>query len=151
MTREQYEEQKRRLAEQHRSLVEMVDSAYQTQLRALDMVWRMMSGEGPADPRPAPAPSAAPPQPAAPAPPAKRRRKAGELYEEVLAALPRLPELFTFSDVCRALGYNPDRGSLYRTLQELRELDYTAVHSAGTGTQPTRYRNLVPREPESGA
>jgi hypothetical protein len=35
MTREQYEEQKRRLAEQHRALLEMVDSAYQTQLRAL--------------------------------------------------------------------------------------------------------------------
>ncbi|MFL6260876.1 MAG: hypothetical protein ACJ76Y_14295 [Thermoanaerobaculia bacterium] len=150
MTREQYEEQKRRLAEQHRSLVEMVDSAYQTQLRALDMVWRMMSGEGPADPRPAPTPPA-PPQPAAPTPPTRRRRRAGELYEEVLATLPRLPKPFVFSDVCQALGYKPDRGSLYRTLQELKELGYIAVHSDGTGTLPTQYRNLVPREPESGA
>src|SRR4029077_3187765 len=97
MTREQYEEQKRRLAEQHRSLVEMVDSAYQSQLRALDMVWRMMSGEGPAGPHPAPAPPAAPPQPAVPVPPARRRRRAGELYEEVRAALARLPDLFTFT------------------------------------------------------
>jgi len=151
MTREQYEEQKRRLAEQHRSLVEMVDSAYQTQLRALDMVWRMMSGEGSGDPHPAPAPPAAPPQAAAPAPPARRRRRAGELNEEVLAALAHLPELFAFSDVCRALGYNPDRGSLYRVLQDLKELGYIALHSRGMGTQPTRYRNLVPREPESGA
>ncbi|PYQ65593.1 MAG: hypothetical protein DMF53_05210 [Acidobacteria bacterium] len=151
MTREQYEEQKRRLAEQHRSLVEMVDSAYQTQLQALDMVWRMMSGEGPADPRPAPAPAAAPPQPPAPEPPARRRRRAGELNEEVLAALPRLPELFAFTDVCRALRYNPDRGSLYRALQELKDLGHIAVHSAGIGAQPTRYRNLVPREPEAGA
>jgi hypothetical protein len=148
MTREQYEEQKRRLAEQHRSLVEMVDSAYQAQLRALDMVWRMMSGEGPVEPRPAPAPPAAPPQPAEPA---RRRRRAGELNEEVLAALPRLPELFAFSDICRALGYNPDRGSLYRTLQELKDLGHIALHSSGTGTRPTRYCNLVTRKPKPGA
>ena len=151
MTREQYEEQKRRLAEQHRSLVEMVDSAYQSQLRALDMVWRMMSGEGATDLRPAPAPPAAPPRAVAPAPPARRRRRAGELYQEVLAALAHLPDLFAFSDVCHALGYNPDRGSLYRTLQELKDLGYIALHSRGTGQQPTRYRNLVPRQPASGA
>jgi len=151
MTREQYEEQKRRLAEQHRSLVEMVDSAYQTQLRALDMVWRMMSGEGATDPRPAPAPAAAPPRASAPAPPARRRRRAGELYEEVRATIAHLPDLFTFSDVCRALGYNPDRGSLYRALQDLQDLGAIALHSRGTGTRPTRYRNLVPREPEPGA
>jgi hypothetical protein len=151
MTREQYEDQKRRLAEQHRSLMEIVEAAYQTQLRALDMVWRMMSGEGAEDPRLAPAPPAAPPQPAAPAPPARRRRKAGELQEEVLAALPRLPELFVYSDICQALGYKPDRGSLYRTLQELKELGQIAVHEDGTGTLPTQYRNLVPRQPESGA
>ena len=45
MTREDYEEQKRRLAEQHRALLEMVETAHQTQLRALEIVWRMMSGE----------------------------------------------------------------------------------------------------------
>lgn len=151
MTREQYEEQKRRLAEQHRSLVEMVDSAYQEQLRALDMVWRMMSGEGSPEPRPAPAPPAAPPRATAPAPPARRRRRAGELYQEVLAALPRLPEPFTFSDVCRVLGYDPERGSLYRALQDLQDLGYIALHSRGTGTRPTRYRGLVPRQPEPGA
>ena len=152
MTHEQYEEQKRRLAEQHRSLVEMVDSAYQAQLRALDMVWRMMSGEGSAEPRPAPAPPVAPPpQPVAPAPPARRRRQPGELYEEVVATLPRLPARFAFSDICQLLGYTPDRGSLYRVLQELKDLGSIAIHSRGTGTQPTRYRQLVARNEESGA
>ncbi len=151
MTREQYEEQKRRLAEQHRSLVEMVDAAYQSQLRALDMVWRMMSGEGSADPRPAPAPPAAPPRASAPTPAARPRRRAGELYEEVRATLARLPDLFTFSDVCRELGYNPDRGSLYRTLQDLQDLGSIALHFRGQGTRPTRYRNLVTRQPEPGA
>ncbi len=150
MTREQYEDQKRRLAEQHRSLVEMVDSAYQTQLQALDMVWRMLSGEGSPDPRPAPPPPPAPPEPPAAAPPARRRR-AGELDEEVQAILPHLPDPFTFSDVCRVLGYNPDRGSLYRTLQELKDQGHIGVHTEGKGTQPTRYRKAHASKTESVA
>jgi hypothetical protein len=135
MTREDYEEQKRRLAEQHRALLEMVETAHQTQLRALEIVWRMMSGEGTAEvPRPAAA------APLSSAPPARRRQKAGELYHDVVAALPGLPDLFTQSDVCAAIGYTPDRGSLYRTLQELREQGSLAVQSSGSGSQPTRYR-----------
>jgi len=136
MTREDYEEQKRRLAEQHRALLEMVEAAHQTQLRALEIVWRMMSGEGSAEallPRPA---AAVPP----PAPPAKRRQKAGELYNDVVAALPRLSEPFTQSDVCAVIGYTPDRGSLYRTLQDLRLEGSLDVQSSGSGSQPTRYR-----------
>jgi hypothetical protein len=139
MTREDYEAQKRRLAEQHRALLEMVEAAHQTQLRALEIVWRMMSGEGsaeallpPAASRPA---AAAPPPPAA-----KRRQKAGELYHDVVAALPRLSEPFTQSDVCAVIGYTPDRGSLYRTLQDLRLEGSLDVQSSGTGSQPTRYR-----------
>ena len=137
MTREDYEAQKRRLAEQHRALLEMVETAHQTQLRALEIVWRMMSGEGSAEsllPRPA---AAAPPPPA---PPAKQRQKAGELYNDVVAALPGLPEPFTQSDVCQAIGYTPDRGSLYRALQELRVEGSLGVQSRGSGSQPTRYR-----------
>ena len=140
MTREQYEDQKRRLAEQHRSLVEIVDSAYQSQLRALEMVWRMLFGEGGGEVRPAPAPVAAPAQPVAPAPPARRRRKAGELAEEVLGVFPHLPEIFDFTDVCRLLGYTPDRGSLYRVLQEMRIEGRISTASFGSGTKPVRYR-----------
>src|SRR6185369_8049596 len=101
MTRDDYEAQKRRLAEQHRSLTEMVDAAYQTQLRALDMVWRMMSGAGTPEP-PAPLPPATPAEPAAPQ---RRRLRAGELKNDVAAALDRLPDLFVFSDVYEAIGY----------------------------------------------
>lgn len=139
MTRDDYETQKRRLAEQHRSLTEMVDAAYQTQLRALDMVWRMMSGEGAPEP-PAPPPPAAPSEPA---PPRRRRLGAGELKSDIAAALDRLPDVFVFSDVYEAIGYAPDRGSLHRALQELKEEGHLALHSRGTGTQPTRYRKLV--------
>ena len=136
MTRDDYEEQKRRLAEQHRALLEMVEAAHQTQLRALEIVWRMMSGEGSAESL-LPRPAAAPPPPA---PPAKQRQKAGELYHDVVTALPGLPEPFTQDDVCRAIGYTPDRGSLYRTLQELRLQKRLVVQSGGSGNKPSRYR-----------
>jgi hypothetical protein len=139
MTREDYEEQKRRLAEQHGALLEMVETAHQFQLRALEIVWRMMSGEGSAEsllPRPA---AAAPPPPA---PPAKQRQKAGELYRHVVAALPGLPEPFTQADVCKAIGYTPDRGSLYRALQDLRLEKRLVVQSGGSGNRPSRYRRV---------
>jgi hypothetical protein len=144
MTHEDYEDQKRRLAEQHRSLMTMLESAHQTQLQALDMVWRMFSGQGSAAPSlaVAPAPAAAAPQPAAAAPPARRRRQAHELYGEVLMALYRVPEIFTVSDVCARLGYSSDRSSLYRALQDLKKLGHIAVQSPGAGTQPTHYRRL---------
>jgi hypothetical protein len=141
MTREDYEEQKRRLAEQHRALLEMVETAHQFQLRALEIVWRMMSGEGSAEsllPPAAPRLAAAAPPP--PAPPPKQRQKAGELYHDVVAALPGLPEPFTQEDVCGAIGYTPDRGSLYRTLQDLRLEGRLAVQSGGSGNRPSRYR-----------
>src|SRR6185369_8337682 len=110
----------------------------QTQLRALDMVWRMMSGAGTPEP-PAPLPPATPAEPAAPQ---RRRLRAGELKNDVAAALDRLPDLFVFSDVYEAIGYAPDRGSLHRVLQDLKDEGHLALHSRGMGTQPTRYRKL---------
>lgn len=149
MTREDYETQKRRLAEQHRSLVEMVDAAYQTQLRALDLVWRMMAGEGTPETLAPPPPPATPP--AAPAPPPRRRLRAGELKHDIAAAFYRLPDPFTFSDVYQAIGYEPDRGSLHRALQDLKEEGHLALHSRGTGTQPTRYRKLAGAKAGAGS
>jgi hypothetical protein len=143
MTRDDYASQKRRLAEQHRSLVEMVDAAYQTQLRALDMVWRMMSGEGPADAPSAPPPPAAPSATAEPAPPPRRRLGPGELRDDIAETWYKIPDVFVFSDVYQAIGYEPDRGSLHRALQKLKGEGLLAVQSRGTGTQPTYYRKLV--------
>jgi len=151
MTRDDYETQKRRLAEQHRSLTEMVDAAYQTQLRALDMVWRMLSGEGAPEPLPPPAAPAAAVPAAAPAPPRRRRLRAGELKNDIEAALDRLPDLFVFSDVYQAIGYAPDRGSLHRALQDLKHEGRLALHSRGMGTQPTRYRKLAGAKEGAGS
>ncbi len=140
MTREDYEEQKRRLAEQRRVLVELAESAYQQQVRALDIVWRMLSDEGTGDvPAAAPA-STSFAQAAAPAAGARRRLRAGELYSDVVDALPRLPESFIHSDITAALGYAPDRASLHRTLLELIGNGHLAVLASGKGNRPTRYR-----------
>lgn len=149
MTREQYEEQKRRLGEQHRSLMALLESAHQTQLQALDMVWRMMSGEGSAFPGLAAAQS--PDRPAVAAPPARQRRQPGELADEVEAVLPRLPETFTFVDVCGLLGYTPNRGSLHRVLQKLKFGKQLTVDFEGSGTQPARYRKVTAAQEDSGS
>jgi hypothetical protein len=137
MTRDDYEEQKRRLAEQRRVLIELAESAYQQQVRALDTVWRMMSGEGAGELLSAAAPVA---PPAAPAAPVRRRLRAGELYDDIVAVLPHLPDPFIHSDIGQALGYETDRGSLYRTLLELKGNGHLAVVELGSGTRPARYR-----------
>jgi DNA-binding PadR family transcriptional regulator len=54
--------------------------------------------------------------------------------------LSRLPEAFTRRDVGKELGYEPDRGSLYRILQELVEEEILYIESVGTGQIPTVYR-----------
>jgi hypothetical protein len=140
MTHDDYEEQKRRLAEQRRALIEMAETAYQYQVRALDTVWRMMSGEGAGDLPPA-APSPPPaPAPVAPLTRVRRRLRAGELYNDIVKALPRLGDSFIHSDVCRAIGYEAERGSLYRTMLELERDGHLAILSRGAGNQPTRFR-----------
>jgi len=106
-----------------------------------------MSGEG------TPEPLAPPPPPATPsaAPPPRRRLRAGELKHDIAAAFYRLPDPFTFSDVYQAIGYEPDRGSLHRSLQSLIDEGHVALHKRGTGTQPTRYRKLAGAKAGAGS
>ena len=154
MTHNQYEEHKRRLEEQLRAGIQLLESAYQAQVRALELVWMLQAETGKpqtfVSPEPAPAPSPAkeetPPPPSRP-----RRRGIGELEHDLRGVLPRLPETFTRRDVCAALGYEPDRGSLYRVLQELLQEGRFLVESAGTGQSPTTYRKTgAPDAPGAG-
>ena len=151
VTREQYNLHKRRLEEQLQAGIQLLESAYQAQIRALDLVWMLHAEEmGIEAPQAAPAlsPPVAPAVPAPatepplPPPIAPRRRTPGEVSDDVLAALPRLPELFTRGDVCEALGYEPDRAILYRILQELRQEGSIDVDSPGAGQRATVYRRI---------
>ena len=159
MTREQYEHHKRRLEEQLRAGIQLLELAHQAQTRALDLVWMLQAEEVAAGPKEAPAyvsPQPAPvpaPRRQGPLPAQKppRRRSLGELEVDVRAALPRLPYHFTRGDVCAALGYEPDRGSLYRILQELAQEGTIHTESVGLGRNATVYRRTgTPDPPADG-
>ena len=138
MTRDEYEARKRRLEDELRSGMELLQAAFQTQFRALEMVWMGASGEPVSIPQAAPAPAAAPPPEA---PEAKRpRRSVGEVYTDLLTALPSLPEIFDRGDICRAIGYEPDRVALYRLLRELVQDGKLRVQVRGEGRKATKYR-----------
>jgi len=79
-------------------------------------------------------------QDAGPAVGKTERQRAGQLYADVHAALENCPETFDRGDICRVLGREPNRGSLYRVLQELIAQGMVTVETPGEGTIPTKYR-----------
>ena len=147
MTQNEYEQSKRRLEEQRRAGVELVERAYEAQVRALDLVWMLQGGMG-TPPLPAETVAAAPPSPGPPPAPVSPERpphKLGaEVTADVQARLPELPEVFTRHDLCQALGYQPDRAVLYRVLQNLVNDETLLVEFYGSRRKPTRYRKPVP-------
>ncbi len=149
MTRDEYEERKRRIEAHHRFSQELIDAARLQELRALELVW-MTTAEGPfGQILPAmpseqgselPASLSVPVQPAIPSLPPKR--SLGEMLEEVEVLLPDLPEPFDRNDVCRALGYEADRGTLYRVLERLLEERRIKIVVHGEGRSPSQYQRF---------
>lgn len=147
MTREQYEQRKRRLEEQLQAGIQLLESAHQVQIRALDLVWMLQAEETSAEAVRTEAVAASSPVAPAPLPaPLPRRRTPGEVTEDILAALPSLPDTFTRGDVCDALGYEPDRALLYRILQDLRREGCIGLQSLGAGQRATVYRRVDPSD-----
>lgn len=146
MTRDEYDKRKTLLDEQLRAGVELLQAAHRQQVRALDLVW-MTRGEGDLNESalkmllPEERPVAPPAPPPATQPPSRApRRKAGELYEDVLKALANAPEVFDVKHIRGQLGEQADRGSIHRTLLELVGQGSLSIHSYGEGRVPTRYR-----------
>jgi hypothetical protein len=135
MTREEYEARKRRLEGELRSGMELLEAAFQTQFRALEMVWMGTFGEPISMPQAAPAPVAPPPEVKRPA-----RKSVGEVYTDLVAALPSLPVTFDRGDICRAIGYEPDRVALYRHLRDLVRDGTLRIQVRGEGRKATKYR-----------
>jgi hypothetical protein len=163
LSKEEYEEQRRRLDEQHQTALALVDAAWQTQVRALDLVW-LASGaggvplvpqiEGLAFGSPARLLGAgddtggkAPSPPAAPEPP-PRRRGAWAVMGEIDRVYAELPEVFGHHDLNRALGYDLDRGSARRNLQLLIEDGVLAAEQSESGHVRLLYRKLRATLPE---
>jgi len=145
MTHKQYEQHKQRLEGQLRAGIQLLETAHQAQVRALELVWMLQAEAGGgleealAAPEPAPMPS--PPKEEMPEPPSPpRRRTMGDLEHDIRAALPGLPETLTRRDVCEAIGYEPNRGSLYRILQELVQEGSLLLEFRGEGQKPAVYR-----------
>jgi hypothetical protein len=134
MTRDEYEWRKQRIEEQLRAGIELMESAYRAQMRALDLVWMVQAEEDAEAPPPPPAQ-----EPLRPVD-KPRRRSAPEVDGDVREAFASLPEKFTRGDVCEALGYEPDRGALYRILQLLTQSGALRVESRGGGQRATTYR-----------
>ena len=55
MTRDEYERRKQRIEEQLRAGIELMESAYRAQIRALDLVWMVQAEEDAEAPSPPPA------------------------------------------------------------------------------------------------
>jgi hypothetical protein len=140
MTRDEYERHLRRLEEQLRVGTELLQASYQHQVGAVELIWKMTNGEGvPVPSLPTGVSSQEGIRP--PAAPARRsRRGAWALYRDILEALPRIPEVFNSSHLRQALGYDPHRGSLHRTLQELTDDGFITLETLGSGKTPTSYK-----------
>jgi hypothetical protein len=130
MTQPEYEQLKKHLVEQRRIGMDLVERAFEAQMRALETVWAIQGGTGPV----------ALPMPAPPSPPERPRRRATAVTTDVFEILPSLPERFSRREVCDALDYEPDRGSLYKTLQTLVAKGYIEIEAKGIGQRGTTYR-----------
>jgi len=140
VTQTEYEHSKQHLAEQRRAGVELVERAYEAQMRALELVWMLQGGAG-SSALPAGAMAAPPSAPSPPPPPEQPRRRTGpEVEDDVYARFWELPEVFTRRDVCRVLGYEPDRAVLHRVLKKLLRDGFTTVDFKGDGQRPAKYR-----------
>lgn len=147
MNRNEYERHKERLKEQLRAGIGLLESAYQAQVRALDLVWMIQTEEGEVETAAgetastvgSPAPEAPELRPAE----VPRRRRASEVDDDVRESFWRLPETFTRSDVCEILGYDPDRGALYRSLRQLAKEGTVRTESPGAGQRATVYRKIA--------
>jgi hypothetical protein len=152
MTREEFEQRKRRLEEQLQEGIELLKAGFRQQLRALEMVWMATTEVEDAPPR-SPA-EARPEELAAPvrtsaAPPSRPRQKSGQLWADIDAALDQVPEVFDRNDLIKALGYEPDRSALHRVMRGLLRSGAIVLKSRNAGKIPAKYE-LVYAEEEDG-
>ena len=145
MIHNEYEQAKRRLEESRRAGVELVEIAYQAQMRSLEMVWNLLGRprrqlsplQGTRDGRSRRAranPSAAG---------AAQATAGGEVEEELRRIYPQLPETFGRRDINALLGYEPERAGLYRILAELSTKGALVIVKPALGRTPAVYRKIA--------
>ncbi len=141
MRRDEYLQRKHELDERLRAGVELLAAAHRAEVRALETLWAAQ-GEGESSDATAKAAVPEPPAPLLlPAQP-RARRDDWALHNEVVEALSQVPQEFDKNDVCRAMGYTPNRASLHRVFQNMVHEGALEVKEPGTGRLPTVYRKL---------
>jgi len=139
----EYQRRRRQLDDELRAGIEMLQEGHRVKVEALDRLWLKADEEAPASPPAPPEPVAPEPAPPVP-PPLRERREAGELREDVEAALAAIGDEFEKRDLGRALGYAPNRTSLHRVLWDLQGEGRIEVLRQGVGGRATRYRKASP-------
>ncbi len=175
LSREEYEERRRRIDEQHQATIALIEAGRLAQIRALDLVWlasaaggmpflpqiedlalgaptRLLEA-GAAEERSVPPPAAAsepppPPVAASEPPPPPPRRKAWDVIGQIEQVFEGLPEVFDHLDLNRALGYELDRGVARRNLKLLIDDGVLAPVESESGRFRLRYRKLCATIPE---
>jgi hypothetical protein len=61
---------------------------------------------------------------------------------DIEAVLEQVGDVFHKSDLCRALGYEPPRTSLYRALSQLERAGIIKLESPGMGRSAGLYRKV---------
>ena len=163
LSREEYEERRRRIDEEHEVAIALLKAGRLAQVHALDRVW-LVSGAGGVSlppqvenlaldlpPRPLSAGAEterqAPSPPVSPKPPPRRRGR-WEIMGDIERVYADLPEVFGHHDLNRVLGYDLDRGSARRNLQLLIEDRVLAAEESESGHVRLLYRKLQATIPE---
>jgi hypothetical protein len=151
MTTRSERERRRLLEEQLQAALEMVRSGYGMAVRALEALRAESAEEEPEGAAPLPSvggnsnakadPEAS--RPSTPAPPLPSRIPTNKWPDDVEAALPRLPEVFSKADLVHALGYQPTRGTLLRIFEKLKKEGRIEILRSSDGGKPTTYRKIL--------
>lgn len=150
MNRAEYQRLRSQIDEEFRVGLEMLQAGYRAKVEALDALWEeplseevLASEPEPTAPLPPEPIASSPPEPAAPAAePRSERRREGEVQADIEAALDEVGDVFSKSDLCRALGYEPPRTSLYRALAQLERDGIIKLESPGVGRRAGMYRKV---------
>ena len=159
LSREEYEERRRQIDEQHQATIALIEADRLAQIRALELVW-LASGAGGVPLLPqieglvfgarllevGVAAERRAPSPVTPEPP--RRRGPWAVMGEIERVFEELPEVFGHHDLNHALGYDLDRGSARRNLQLLIEDGVLAAEQSESGHVRLLYRKLRATLPE---
>ncbi len=161
--RDEYEERRRRIDEEHEATIALIEAGRLAQIRALDLVWlastvgglphlpqvealgspALLLEAGATAERGVPPPAAVPDPSASPP-----RRKAWDVIGQIEQVFEELPEVFDHHDLNRALGYDLDRSIARRNLKLLIDDGVLAPEDRENGRPRLRYRKLCAKIPE---